>query len=164
MKALKFTCLTLVAVLSVGAGSKSARALELFTNFNNGTELNWRPYGIPDNAPVWYQSGHPCVNMQWRYPARGENCRACVQNSQYSNTDRGGSEQRATRPSMIHATGMDSSGSRSANDEDWMRGASFLPSRAAERAESSNSGDSAEGGPDESTGGLAGERANESAE
>ncbi len=164
MKALKFTCLTLVAVLSVGVGSKSARALELFTNFNNGTELNWRPYGIPDNAPVWYQSGHPCVNMQWRYPARGENCRACGQNPEYSNMDRGGSAPRSDRPIEIHATQTGILGAHSANDEDWMRGASFLPRPAAERTESSNSGDSADGGPDESTGGLAGERANESAE
>jgi hypothetical protein len=44
-------------------------AVEMFTNFNNGMELGFRPYGIPEFPPVRYHSWQP---QSWylRHPDR----------------------------------------------------------------------------------------------
>jgi hypothetical protein len=149
MKALKLSCLTLLAALLIGVGTSPAHALELFTNFNDGMELNWRPYGIPDNAPARYQSGHPCVNMIWRYPARTENCPACGSREDYSNTGSDGAESGDSRPTEIQPaeipavqTGL--SHARNVGDEDWMRGANFLPSHSTDNDSDNAADDSSE--------------------
>ena len=49
----------LVVGLMLGNGSSTASAVEMFTNFNNGMELGFRPYGIPEFPPVRYHSWQP---------------------------------------------------------------------------------------------------------
>ena len=52
------SCLA-IGGLMLGNWSSSASAVEMFTNFNNGMELGFRPYGIPEFAPVRYHSWQP---------------------------------------------------------------------------------------------------------
>jgi len=48
-----------VGGLMFGGGASPASAVEMFTNFNNGMELGFRPYGIPEFPPVRYHSWQP---------------------------------------------------------------------------------------------------------
>jgi hypothetical protein len=45
--------------LIFGGGASPVSAVEMFTNFNNGMELGFRPYGIPEFPPVRYHSWQP---------------------------------------------------------------------------------------------------------
>jgi hypothetical protein len=47
------------AGLTIGGWSSPACAIEMFTNFNNGMELGFRPLGIPEFEPVRYHSWQP---------------------------------------------------------------------------------------------------------
>ena len=49
----------LAAALMIGGFVSPARAIEMFTNFNNGTELGNRPYGIDVMPPVRYHAYPP---------------------------------------------------------------------------------------------------------
>ncbi len=49
----------LVGGLIFGSEASPASAVEMFTNFNNGMELGFRPYGIPEFPPVRYHSWQP---------------------------------------------------------------------------------------------------------
>lgn len=60
---LRNTCCLAVALVAVLCCGSQARAIEMFTNFNNGTEFNTRPIGIDQLPPVRYH---------WWQPAPGE--------------------------------------------------------------------------------------------
>lgn len=45
--------------LLMAACSSQAKAIEMFTNFNDGMELGFRPLGVPDFAPVRFHSHQP---------------------------------------------------------------------------------------------------------
>ena len=49
----------LVGGLIFGSEASPASSVEMFTNFNNGMELGFRPYGIPEFPPVRYHSWQP---------------------------------------------------------------------------------------------------------
>ncbi len=58
-------------VLALIGLASPAGAIELFTNFNNGTELGTRPYGIPEMPPVryhWWQKNY-CPPPEMQPPA-----------------------------------------------------------------------------------------------
>ncbi|HEV2969263.1 MAG TPA: hypothetical protein VGY55_04675 [Pirellulales bacterium] len=56
-------------LLATGAFVSPAQAIEMFTNFNNGTELGTRPYGIEIMSPVRY---HAYPRGRWfQGPANG---------------------------------------------------------------------------------------------
>jgi hypothetical protein len=58
--AMKTICVaSLGIVLSVAVLCSQARAIEMFTNFNDGMELGYRPLGVPDFAPVRFHSHQP---------------------------------------------------------------------------------------------------------
>ncbi|HEV3415471.1 MAG TPA: hypothetical protein VG056_01600, partial [Pirellulales bacterium] len=57
------------ALLAIGGFVSPAQAIEMFTNFNNGTELGTRPYGIEIMSPVRY---HAYPRGRWfQGPANG---------------------------------------------------------------------------------------------
>jgi hypothetical protein len=152
MKALKSFCLTLLVLLSIGAWAMPVKALELFSNFNDGTELGNRPYGIPDMAPVRYHSGQPAPGETWWQHHHQDNCRSCGDGpeyssapAEYSNEQRDGSdqsndqvahEQSSSGPIRIHAAAMGAEKLTPAGDEDWRRGESFLPTDSESEADS----------------------------
>jgi hypothetical protein len=49
----------LIVGLLLGSWPSAASGVEMFTNFNNGMELGFRPYGIPEFPPVRYHSWQP---------------------------------------------------------------------------------------------------------
>lgn len=53
--------------VAVATWSSPARAIEMFTNFNNGMELGCRPLGVADLPPVRFHSHQP---ERW-YTRRG---------------------------------------------------------------------------------------------
>ncbi len=48
--------LTIAAALAIGGIASPVKAIEMFTNFNYGTELGTRPYGIEILSPVRYHA------------------------------------------------------------------------------------------------------------
>jgi len=125
-----------VALLIVGCWPASARAIEMFTNFNNGMEFNTRPIGIDQLPPVRYHCGQPAPG-QPLFGRRYGNCGPAAELDSPLNQPEpvpappskhvpGGSVQlRATPSGNPQPVGANS------DDEDWLRGASFLPAGAA---------------------------------
>ncbi len=60
---LRNTCRLAIALVAVLCSGPKVQAIEMFTNFNNGTEFNTRPIGIDQLPPVRYH---------WWQPAPGE--------------------------------------------------------------------------------------------
>jgi hypothetical protein len=93
-----------------------AYAIEMFTNFNNGTELGTRPLGIPELAPVrfhaypMWRGGSPCEFQGPSSPAEPINVPA---GAPAAPLDKGTSGKRAD--------------GSAADRDDWGRRASFLP-------------------------------------
>lgn len=126
---------SLFALALVASLAAPARAIEMFTNFNNGTELGLRPLGIETLSPVRFHS--------WQHPGRwyhgpGVPC----ENSGSMPAppvpvpptppppvpDRAASSRRPqpviVEPDGVPAAGLKPSGN--AND-DWIRSSNFLP-------------------------------------
>jgi hypothetical protein len=126
-----------VALLVVGCWPASARAIEMFTNFNNGMEFNTRPIGIDQLPPVRYHSGQPAPGQ----PLFGRRCRDCEPAAE--------NESPVTEPEPVPAPpikrapggplqlrlmpqGKPQPVGANSSDEDWLRGANFLPTGAAD--------------------------------
>ena len=60
--------LTIAAALAIGGIASPVKAIEMFTNFNYGTELGTRPYGIEILSPVRY---HTYQHGRWFQGATG---------------------------------------------------------------------------------------------
>jgi hypothetical protein len=125
----------IVGGLTIGSWPSPAGAVEMFTNFNDGMELGFRPYGIPEFAPIRYHSRQPQCwysrhglirpsEDEWRF--------------QLQPTDR--PETAVPPPNVpgnqtlndpIQLRGQPTAGVSTPpsdrNNIDWLQGASFLP-------------------------------------
>lgn len=119
--------------LALGGLASEARAIEMFTNFNNGTELGTRPLGIETMSPVRY---HANPHGRWFHgPMEGcdnsgpvgaapEASPAATPAARYSS-----SPNSQVKPVVIEPNGIESTPPRgkAINDEDWIRSSNFLP-------------------------------------
>lgn len=135
------TGLTVGGSMVVGSPS-TVYAVEMFTNFNNGMELGFRPYGIPEFPPVRYHS--------WQPPSWYERHGVCRPSGNWrfqpppSAFDRGEPSPRPRSavppPSVpgnqsqndpVEIRGEPTAGVAASpagrDDIDWVRGESFLP-------------------------------------
>jgi len=126
---------SLFALALAAALAAPAQAIEMFTNFNNGTELGTRPLGIETLSPVRYHSwqhagrwyhgpGVPCDNAGYM-PAPAV---PGPPTPPPPVPDRAASSRRS-KAVMVEPDGVPSAGlkpSKSAND-DWIRSSNFLP-------------------------------------
>jgi hypothetical protein len=55
----RFCIAAVAALVSIAFVSSQARAIEMFTNYNNGMELGFRPLGYPEFPPVRFHSHQP---------------------------------------------------------------------------------------------------------
>ncbi len=119
--------------LAFGGLASEARAIEMFTNFNNGTELGTRPLGIEIMSPVRY---HAYPQGRWFHGPTGgcDNSAptgaapgvspAAVPAARYIS-----SPNSQVRPVVIEPNDIESIPPRrkATNDEDWIRSSNFLP-------------------------------------
>ena len=115
---------SLSAFVLVFAGLASpAAAIELFTNFNNGTELGTRPYGIPELPPVryhWWQKNY-CPPPEMQPPATMPRGAAPSSMKLQSNG-----------PAIVQPQSSSDGGTTGSEDERFGRSANFLPARAGD--------------------------------
>jgi hypothetical protein len=122
-------------------------AIELFTNFNNGTELGTRPYGIPEMPPVryhWWQRNYcPPPEMQAPPTIRGtilqpaappsQDGHAASDGPKLRNPLRAASQRRSqsgsasARPALVEPQSSSDGGTNGSEEERLDRGANFLP-------------------------------------
>ena len=121
-------------VLALGCLASEARAIEMFTNFNNGTELGTRPLGIEILSPVRY---HAYPQGRWFHGPMMGGCDnsaalgaapgvlpAATPAARYIS-----SPNSQGKPVVIKPNGIESTIPRrnATNDEDWIRSSHFLP-------------------------------------
>jgi hypothetical protein len=118
--------------LAWGWLASPAHAIEMFTNFNNGTELGTRPLGIEIMSPVryhayphgrWFHSPMGgCDNFAPRNMAPGDSPAAMP--ARYIS-----SPNSQVKPVVIEPNDIESTRPRgkATNDEDWIRSSNFLP-------------------------------------
>jgi len=120
-------------VLALGGLASHAQAIEMFTNFNNGTELGTRPLGIEIMSPVRY---HAYPHGRWFHgPMEGcdnsgpvgpapEVSPAAMPAAQYIS-----SPNSQVKPVAIEPNGIESTPPRgkATHEEDWIRSSNFLP-------------------------------------
>jgi len=120
-------------VLALGGVASRAQAIEMFTNFNNGTELGTRPLGIEILSPVRYH-GYPqgrwfhgsmgsCDNSAPLGAAPGVSPVA-IPAARYISAPNS-----QAKPVVIEPNGIEpnSPPRKATNDEDWIRSSNFLP-------------------------------------
>ncbi len=131
-------CRTLSAVvLAFGALATPARAIEMFTNFNNGTELGTRPLGIEVLSPVRY---HAYPHGRWFHgpggPCENDGVMPAPPPAQPSPPApppplmKRATSARAERPkaTIVEPDERRSVPQRSSNDDDrWLRSSNFHP-------------------------------------
>jgi hypothetical protein len=120
-------------VLALGGLASRAQAIEMFTNFNNGTELGTRPLGIEIMSPVRY---HAYPQGRWFHGPMGgcDNSGpvgappgaspAAMPAARYIS-----SPNSREKPVVIEPNGIESTPPRGkhTNGEDWIRSSNFLP-------------------------------------
>jgi hypothetical protein len=131
--------LTIAVALAIGGIASPAGAIEMFTNFNYGTELGTRPYGIEVLSPVRYhayQHGRwfpgaaapcPTAGGPEMRPANGAAARSDVPNRSYQ-----ANRAETRRPSIISPSDSTTHGAAPASEEGWIRSSNFLPPAQAE--------------------------------
>jgi hypothetical protein len=120
-------------VLAFGGLASEARAIEMFTNFNNGTELGTRPLGIEIMSPVRY---HAYPQGRWFHGPMG----GCDNYGPVGVAPGASPEAMPAaryilspnsqeKPVVIEPNGSESTMPRgkATNDEDWIRSSNFLP-------------------------------------
>ncbi|HEX3996954.1 MAG TPA: hypothetical protein VHX65_00205 [Pirellulales bacterium] len=123
--------------VSVACWASAARAVELFTNFNNGMELGYRPLGYPEFPPVRFHSWQPQgwyirhgvtrPSGDWKFGVPPSPPTVVPPpNVPQSNGARNDPIERDSAP----AAGVASMPSDH-EDVDWLRGKSFLPLETA---------------------------------
>ncbi len=121
-----FGMVTIVAVSAIPAG-----AIEMFTNFNNGTELGTQPLGIDPMGPVRYH-GYP---RRWRFSGQQ---RSLAESREMTGPRTAAahafSAGTLTAPtSLLRSSSEPSSAKSTADGEDrWIRSSSFLPAGGEE--------------------------------
>ncbi len=124
------------AGLLVAVGASQAKAIEMFTNFNDGMELGYRPLGVPDFAPVrfhshqpqrWYDRHgmeRPCNDFQYG-PAPSPPTVVPPSNVPGTQWGDGAMNERRRPADRVASNRADR------EDLDWVRGQSFLPNSSA---------------------------------
>ncbi|HEY2147721.1 MAG TPA: hypothetical protein VGH32_07270 [Pirellulales bacterium] len=125
------------ALVTIGSLAAPARAIEMFTNFNNGTELGTRPLDVDEMSPVrvhaWQGHWHGPLGRCFNDAAD-----AAAPRSEYAPGERpvgvpalsGRDHVKANRqPTVVDPTATKSTGRRSDSsaDDDWLRSSNFLP-------------------------------------
>lgn len=125
------------ALVSIGSLAAPARAIELFTNFNNGTELGTRPLDVDEMSPVrvhawqgrWHGPLSRCFN---------ESADAAASRSEYAPGQQpvgvpalaGRDRLKAKpQPTVIEPAAQKPSPRRSdsSSNGDWLRSSNFIP-------------------------------------
>jgi hypothetical protein len=119
--------------LAMGCLASPAHAIEMFTNFNNGTELGTRPLGIEIMSPVRY---HAYPHGRWFHgPTDGCDNSATFGEAPGVSPDVTpaaryiSSPNSQAKPVVIEPTGVEPTMPRSKANagEDWIRSSNFLP-------------------------------------
>ncbi len=112
-----------VFVLVFAGLASPAGAIELFTNFNNGTELGTRPYGIPEMPAVryhWWQKNY-CPPTEMQPPA-----------TMPRPTAPSNMRLPSSGPTIVQPQSSSDGGASGSEDERFGRSSSFLPVGAAD--------------------------------
>jgi hypothetical protein len=113
-------CVMVALALVVSGFACPAHAIEMFTNFNYGTELGTRPYGIEVLSPVryhayphgrWFQGSMPCG-----VPGGGPMGPAPV-----------APQAGSTRANIVAPAETTAQRSTRSIDDKWIRSSNFLP-------------------------------------
>ena len=127
-----------VALLIAGFASR-VEAIEMFTNFNYGTELGTRPYGIEVLSPVryhayphgrWFQGPMPACG-----PAVGAAASPAASPALQSNAADPRVQQSAAgadSPIIVRPAETTARRSGSSADDGWIRSSNFIPPAQAD--------------------------------
>jgi hypothetical protein len=140
VKELPMTARLMIAVaLVIGGIASPVKAIEMFTNFNYGTELGTRPYGIEVLSPVRY---HAYPHRPWLQgmtppcPANaGPEMRPANNAAAKSDVpDRPSTASRPEirRPNVIVPSETTARRAATESEEGWIRSSNFLPPAQAE--------------------------------
>ena len=123
----------LALILVGGAIVAPAGAIEMFTNYNNGTELGTRPLGIEVMSPVryhayphcrWFHAATPrCVEASG-FPADGEMAVPFETGGDRATWPASAAASSEIRPEPDQASANSQQGD---GDDAWLRAANFLP-------------------------------------
>ena len=131
--------LTIAAALAIGGIASPVKAIEMFTNFNYGTELGTRPYGIEILSPVryhayqhgrWFQGATgpcPATGAPEMRPANGTN-----PSSEVPVQPPTASRAEIRRPNIVLPSETTAHRADPDAEEGWIRSSSFLPPAQAE--------------------------------